>query len=117
VSEFILHIAAQSAWLAAQGQGAYAADSLAGEGFIHCSRPSQVIRVANSLFQGQPDLVLLVIDPRRLTAELRWEPGSGAAGEAFPHVYGPIDLGAVVSALDFAPLPDGSFALPAGLPD
>jgi uncharacterized protein (DUF952 family) len=115
VSELILHAVSRAAWSAAQGQGAFTADSLAGEGFIHCSKRGQILRVANLLYRGQPGLVLLVIDPRRLTSELRWEPGVDLAAELFPHVYGPINLEAVVNVLDFEPGPDGSFAMPPSL--
>ena len=42
-------------------------------------------------FAGRDDLILLEIDADRLSAELRWENG-------FPHLYGPLELEAVVSA-------------------
>jgi uncharacterized protein (DUF952 family) len=115
VSEFILHITARADWIAAQALGKYAADSLAGQGFIHCSKAEQVLRVANVFYAGQPGLVLLVVDPRRLTSELRWEPGTDLATELFPHVYGPINLDAVVQVLDFEPAADGKFHLPKSL--
>ena len=115
MSEFILHATSRSAWLAAQAQGQYSADSLAGQGFIHCSRVEQILRVADSFYAGQTDLVLLVIDPGRLVSELRWEPGTDLATELFPHVYGPINLDAVLQVLDFEPGPDGKFHLPKSL--
>jgi uncharacterized protein (DUF952 family) len=115
VSDFILHATSQAAWSAAQARGGYSADSLAGQGFIHCSRKDQILRVANTFYAGQHGLVLLVIDPLRLTSELRWEPGVDLATELFPHVYGPINLEAVQHALDFEPGPDGKFHLPASL--
>jgi uncharacterized protein (DUF952 family) len=43
-------------------------------------------------------LVLLVIDPTLLTATVRDERPPDAE-ETFPHVYGPIDLGAVVKVV------------------
>ena len=58
---------------------------------------------------------LLVIDPQRLTSELRWDPGADLATELFPHVYGPINLDAVLQDIDFEPGPDGKFHLPASL--
>ena len=115
MSEFILHATTRAAWSAAQAQGQYFADSLAGQGFIHCSRPEQILRVANSFYAGQSGLVLLVIDPQRLTSELRWEPGTDLATELFPHVYGPINLEAVLQAIDFEPGPDGKFHYPESL--
>jgi len=112
---YILHITSRTSWLAAQNSGSYAAEALASEGFIHCSTRDQVLRVANALFAGQRGLVLLVVDPRRLGPEVRWEPGADRPEELFPHIYGPISLEAVVEVLDFEPGPDGSFVLPPSL--
>lgn len=115
MNDFILHATYRTAWSAAQKSGTYAADSLAGQGFIHCSKPSQILRVANLFYAGQHGLVLLVIDPARLAHELRWEPGADQPTDLFPHIHGPINLDAVVSILDFEPDADGKFHLPDGL--
>ena len=115
MSELILHATSRSAWSAAQARGQYFADSLAGEGFIHCSKVDQVLRVANTFFAGQVGLVLLVIDPGRLTSELRWDPGADLPTELFPHIYGPINLDAVLQVVDFEPGADGKFHLPGSL--
>jgi uncharacterized protein (DUF952 family) len=115
MSESILHITSRAAWSEAEARGRYTAESLVKEGFIHCSKTGQVIRVANLIYSGQSGLVLLVIDPGRLTSELRWEPGTDLASELFPHVYGPINPEAVVRVVDFAPGPNGQFELPKDL--
>jgi uncharacterized protein (DUF952 family) len=109
--DVIVHITSRKEWEAAQVAGLYRADSLASEGFIHCSRPSQVIRVANERFHGRPDLLLLVIDPERVTAELRFE-DCYESGDLFPHIYGPLPQAAVVRVVDFPAEPDGCFTLP-----
>lgn len=111
----IYHITSRAAWSAAQGLGVYTADSLASQGFIHCSKLGQVVRVAEAFYRGQTGLVLLEIDLTALRSEVRWEPGTDKPDELFPHIYGPLDLEAVCRALDFPPGPDGSFALPASL--
>jgi uncharacterized protein (DUF952 family) len=81
---------------------------LATEGFIHCSTVDQYIWVANQRFRGRTDLVLLHIDPARLRSEVRYENLEG--GETlFPHVYGPIPIGAVLNVVPLRPLEDGSF--------
>jgi uncharacterized protein (DUF952 family) len=115
VKLFILHATTRAAWSAAQASGEYAADSLAEQGFIHCSKPDQILGVAGRFLAGQHDLVLLVIDPARLSSELHWEPGTDRADELFPHVYGPVNLSAVVDVLKFEPGPDGKFYLPGSL--
>lgn len=115
----IFHITTRKAWDVAQAQGKYSAPSLATEGFIHCSILSQVLPVADAFYSGQSDLCLLVIDPSLLASTLKWEPPSGgtpppgvAAGEMFPHIYGPINLAAVVKVVDLGSNPDGTFNLP-----
>ncbi len=110
--EPIFHITTAAAWEAARAAGAYAADSLATEGFIHLSTRAQVLMVADNLFRGETGLVLLAVDPARLEAELRYD--EVAPGQRFPHLYGPLNLDAVVAVHPFPPEPDGSFRLPAG---
>jgi uncharacterized protein (DUF952 family) len=106
--------------LAAQKSGEYRAHSLQNEGFIHCSTPQQIVQVADSFYSGRHGLVLLVIDPQRLRPDLRWEPPAHPnpqadlppSEELFPHLYGPLNLDAVVKVLDFEPKADGKFSLP-----
>lgn len=118
---YILHLGSNDAWLAADKRGTYHADSLASEGFIHCSTRSQIVGVANTFYRGQQGLVLLVIDPSKLEPALKWEPPAepepthAREGELFPHIYGPLNLDAVVKVIPFEPEPDGTFSLPSGL--
>jgi uncharacterized protein (DUF952 family) len=70
-----------------------------------------VVRVANARFAGVPDLVLLSVAVDRLAAPLRYERGDPGSEERFSHLYGPLNLDAVVRWTEFAEGPDG-FALP-----
>ena len=114
----ILHITSRPEWQSAEKRGLFAASSLMSEGFIHCSTPEQVVPVANAFYRGQSGLVLLVVDENRLKPEVRWEAPAGAAAEGisdsdlFPHIYGPLNVDAVVSVLDFSPDATGGFSLP-----
>jgi uncharacterized protein (DUF952 family) len=110
----IYHIADRAEWDRARPGGQYtrssADKSLAEEGFIHASQASQVTRTANKYYLNAPgELVLLVIDTGLLDAEVRYEQVPGAE-LPFPHIYGPLNTGAVVAAVPFAPGPDGAFA-------
>lgn len=96
----IFHITTAEAWARAQADGAFAADSLPTEGFIHCSHAHQVADVGRRLFRGRPGLVLLHVDPARLGVEVRRENLEGGQ-ELYPHVYGPIPLDAVVEVTPF----------------
>src|SRR5262245_30003385 len=110
----IFHFCPQRAWQSAQASGEYTADSLATEGFIHCSTVDQVTLPANALARGQTALVLLAIDEARLAEPPRYEPGdpNDFGSPLFPHVYGPIQVDAVVAVHPFPPDADGRFTVP-----
>ena len=114
----ILHIISRSAWAEAERKGVYRAASLDQEGFIHFSKPEQVVGTANRFYQGQHDLALLLVDPTKLRTDLRYEPPaeSPESSERFPHLYGALNLNAVVRIVDFPPDSDGRWsALPSGV--
>lgn len=109
----IYHIISQAAWQQAQEAGAYSAGSLAVEGFIHASTREQVVDTANRYYPGQPGLALLVIDTDRVQPEVRFDPVQLHGQEThFPHIYGPLNLDAVVAVLDFPPDARGIFQFP-----
>ena len=62
---------------------------------------------------GQHGLLLMVIDPGRLEAEVKYEPGTDKPDELFPHVFGRINLDAVTRVLEFEPDAAGKWSLPA----
>jgi uncharacterized protein (DUF952 family) len=106
----ILHITQRPKWAAAKNLGRYRADTLDAEGFIHCSTAAQVIGSANRFFLGQSDLVILVIDGDRTRSEIRYE--GADPHNLFPHIYGELNIDAVVQAIDLAPAVNDSFQLP-----
>lgn len=109
----IFHITTEHAWSGAQVLNEYTVFSLIAEGFIHLSTAEQVLGTASRFYDDTPGLVLLQVDETRCTAEIKWEPPAEApASEArFPHLYGPLNLDAVV---DVRPLTkaDGEFTFP-----
>lgn len=109
----IFHIAHMSEWADALENGAYRTGSLADEGFIHFSTGRQLLRTAEKYYHGDQHVVLLVIDPLKLAAELRYE--QIADGQEFPHLYGELNLDAVTQVLPFSPESDGSFSWPKAL--
>lgn len=123
--EWIFHIAERAAWERGVGAGRYVAPSLASEGFIHCSNRDQVIETANRYYRGRSGFLLLCIDAQQLGSALKYEPPILPAGISsrapdrqglFPHVYGPIDVAAVVRVLDFEPNATGQFTWPPSAP-
>ncbi len=106
----IFHITTREDWNRAQAEGVYRAESLATEGFIHCSTREQVVRTANRFFRAQTGLVLLSIDTDGVAPEIRYENSEGD-GELFPHIYGELNTDAVEQVLGFEPDRAGHFAL------
>lgn len=117
--QWLYHIATAADWEQAQQDGEYRTStrgrSLGEEGFIHASTAAQVLPVADMLFLDEPeDLVLLVLDTGRIGAEIRDEPVPGGA-DPFPHIYGPLDVAAVVRAVPLGRDETGGFRWPDGL--
>ena len=109
----IFHIATLADWEAARAAGSYTTSTrgrtLAEEGFVHASRGDQWQAVRRRWYADVAEpLVLLVIDPDLLSAPVVDEPVPGST-ETFPHVYGPIDVAAVVRTIPLPeePGPDG----------
>jgi uncharacterized protein (DUF952 family) len=111
----LLHIIGRADWERACAAGRPHWPAEAGTtGFLHLSTPDTVLVPAGRFYGGRSDLVLVVVDPERLSAELRWEEAVPPEGDLrFPHLYGPLDLDAVVGVVDFPCGPDGGFQLPA----
>lgn len=108
----IFHITSREAWEASTLVGEYRTPALPREKFIHCSTADQILIPANALYKGAEGLVLLVIDSERLTADLIYEDCYETDME-FPHIYGPINLAAVIDVVDFPCSADGTFEVPA----
>ena len=92
----IYHVTTQTEWDAALKSGQYEAPSLALEGFIHCSKENQVAGVLERYFKGKENLVKLTIDTSKLTHRLQFDLAP-SVGQEFPHVYGTINVDAVIN--------------------
>ena len=101
----IYHIVTEGEFQACLVGDVYEPASLRDVGFVHCSSEAAVIAVANDYFGGAEErLLLLRIDPTKLTSQTRYEdavPVDGIRAAAvpdstlFPHVYGPIEISAI----------------------
>lgn len=99
------------AWHEAERAGLYggSADD-ARDGFIHFSTLDQLAGTLDKHYRGQTDLLLVTVDADALGDALRWEPSRH--GALFPHLYGPLALGAVTAVQDLPARADGSHAIP-----
>ncbi len=92
----ILHLTTKQSWEEALPTGNYTISTrnktLAEVGFIHCSFPDQLEKVAGFVFaQCKDELVILHLDTQRLAENgvvVRVEDGGN--GQSYPHIYGPI---------------------------
>lgn len=93
----IYHITTKQLWQKAIEQGHYEAESLQTEGFIHTSKEEQVEGVLERYYKHQTDLIKLHIDESKIAAPLKYELAP-SVNEEFPHIYGALNLDAVVEA-------------------
>ena len=104
-SEPIYHIVSAADFRSGNDGQRYLPSDFGASGFVHCALEASVLPVANDYYSAVSEpLLLLRIDPDRLTSETKYEPASpspdaGAShlstSPVFPHVYGPIDLAAI----------------------
>ena len=92
----IYHITTENNWEIAEENGYYDAPSLYEEGFIHMSQHHQVEGVKERYYKNVKNLILLHIDENKLTSPLKYEL-SPTINENFPHLFGKLNLDAVIS--------------------
>lgn len=102
----IYHVVMESDFRTHLHDRAYTPPSLDDAGFVHCAGETSVLPVANDYYAGVSGrLLLLQIDPSKLTCETRYESAAPMAGAGsshlasaaqFPHVYGPINAEGIV---------------------
>ncbi|HUD11788.1 MAG TPA: DUF952 domain-containing protein [Candidatus Saccharimonadia bacterium] len=115
----IVIIASASDWQAALKTGTYTMSTVdkSGQdvGFLHGSFPNQTIGIANRHYAGHHDLVILLIDPEKVTSPVKYEGALSGRPGTFPHIYGPLNTDAVILVSPLAEDANGHFVWPAGL--
>ena len=99
----ILHLLPRRTWEEVRSDEEYLPETFEADGFVHCSGDEDILlAVANRFYSAVDDeLVVLTLDEGRLRSDVRWEaadprpPPGVDPGTTFPHVYGPVELGAV----------------------
>jgi uncharacterized protein (DUF952 family) len=104
---YIYHITDNKEWQTAKERGSYTPQSIATEGFIHCSLADQVAATATRYYLGVPDLIVLKINIQKLNSEIRTEQASN--GSWYPHIYGKLNINAVEDEIPLGLAPDGSY--------
>ena len=102
----LYHLCSAADWATTVRMGHYLPPAARLEGFIHLSTVEQVEESARQFFRNVTDLLLLTVDAAQLGASLKWE-------NAFPHLYGPLPVMAVLAvegvSLDAAGYPNLPF--------
>jgi uncharacterized protein (DUF952 family) len=101
------HLVPEDVWDAADRTAPYAPDSIATEGFIHCTDGVEALGETFDRYyaaDARPFLALTV-DLDALDVPWRYD----VPGSPYPHVYGPIDRRAILDIGRVARLPDGRF--------
>ncbi|MEJ7689528.1 MAG: DUF952 domain-containing protein [Nocardioidaceae bacterium] len=112
----IFHIAEPDDWQQARADGTYTTSTrgrtLAEEGFLHCSRFEQVTTVLDFAYADVAGpLSLLVVDTEKLDSPLQLDEVP-EAGDVYPHIYGPLNVSAVVDELPLSRNSSGVWQLP-----
>jgi uncharacterized protein (DUF952 family) len=103
----IYHLVTESDFQALGKNTMYVPALFEQDGFIHCTaEPDTLLAVANDYFvEVEEPVLVLVIDLQRVNAEVKFEPPAPIAGGGeshlqegllFPHIYGSLNLDAVV---------------------
>jgi uncharacterized protein (DUF952 family) len=113
--ETILHLT-PSAWFESlPAEADYLPEGFDRDGFIHCTRePEVLLEVANAFYRQTPgEMLVLVIDPARVQAEVRFEAAALRPrvpdDPLFPHIYGPLNRDAIVAVRPARRAADGTY--------
>ncbi|MBV9987217.1 MAG: DUF952 domain-containing protein [Chitinophagaceae bacterium] len=98
-SDFIYHITTKERWADALQKGQYEADTLATEGYMHCSTADQVDGVLERYYKDHTGLLKLKIQRDKVERPLVFEL-AGSINEVFPHIHGALNLDAVVEVVE-----------------
>ncbi len=101
----------------AKKSGLYQPESIAEVGFIHCcSELHQLVEVANAFYASYPNVILTRIERVRLRSKILDEEAADerfrGRGETFPHIFGPLNMDAVVEAAEMPRDEVGGLMLP-----
>ncbi len=90
----IYHIVTPEVWGKFKDEELYEAESLATEGFIHCSFEGQIEGVLERYYKGVDKVLILEIETDKLFPKMVSEPS--ANDELYPHIYGKINKHAII---------------------
>jgi uncharacterized protein (DUF952 family)/uncharacterized protein YciI len=101
------HLVPADDWAARDSAAAYAAPSLASEGFIHCTDgPAAMVATANRHYRSDPrPFLVLTLDLDVTGSDWRFDDEAGI----YPHIYGTIAPAAILRETPIPRATDGTF--------
>ena len=111
----IYHMLPEDGWLQQAENSTYVTETLETEGFIHCTGEADLlVIVANNFYRAiDGHFVILCIVEEDIQARVQWDQ---VGFQCFPHIYGPLNLDAVMDVVPFPRDADGKFLPVEGLP-
>lgn len=106
----ILHCLKQSNWEKAKNSLFYGKEYIEAGGFIHCSSIENFWRVAPNFKHINEEMLLLCIDTQKVNPKIKWEDDDNY-GREYPHIYGELNIDAIVNVVPFLKDKDGNFVL------
>lgn len=91
----IYHIVLPEVWEKFKDEELYEAESLATEGFIHCSFEGQLEGVLERYYKDAGKVLIMEIETNDLFSKMVSEPSTN--DELYPHIYGKINKNAIVA--------------------
>jgi len=107
----IFHIVTEENWFQEKSHAFYRPNSLARDNYIHCSFEDQILRVAETLYRGREDILLLCIDETKLEKILRVEDLFNL-NEKYPHLYGSLPTNTIEKVVKLEINKKGDFVKP-----
>lgn len=107
IDTYIFYIATKEEAAIILAKTQYKASTLSSDGFIHFCSYGQIANIVDTFFMGVKGLKLMMIDINSLYSQLRFEAPAGpiyvsdSTPQLFPHLYGPLNIDAVVNVVDF----------------
>ena len=108
--DLIFHVVKKEDWKEYKKDSRYHPESLDTNGFIHCSSGRDIESITNSLYKGEDGVLLIIINTTLVEPEIRYE-NSGNSNIKYPHIYGPLNMDAVIDKIELASEDDGSYKI------
>lgn len=106
--DLIFHVTTEEYFQDHKVNNRYQPESLDSKGFIHCSKGTQIEATANRIFPDRDEILLLIIDISTLSSDVKYDMDE-QTGEKYPHIYGPLNIDAIMDKLTIYAEDNGDF--------